>query len=168
MEAKIFETGQMTLLGFGFFGDPFSLSGAWSEQNEIGRLWNRFMAYLTEHHHQIEHITGDRVMYEVHISHEETGVTGEHEVFVGLEVDDLEEVPVELLVKVLPAVTYAVFTLRGTQIISDWTQMVLTDWMPGSGYEMAHQYSIQRYDERFKGVDHIEESVLDVYVPVKR
>jgi predicted transcriptional regulator YdeE len=126
------------------------------------------MAYLGQHHHQIRHITDDRTMYEVHISHEETGVTGEHEVFVGLEVAELEEVPVELSVKVLPAVTYAVFTLRGSQITSDWTQMILTDWMPTSNYEMAHPYSIQRYDERFKGVDHIEESVLDVYVPVKR
>jgi hypothetical protein len=48
MEPRIVETGQMTLLGFSFFGDPFRFHGGWEEENEIGRLWSRFMAYLAE------------------------------------------------------------------------------------------------------------------------
>jgi len=166
MEPTMIEKPQMMLLGLGFFGDPFKLSGGWTEENEIGRLWKRFMAYLAQHRQHIQHITTDAVAYEVHVEHEETALTGEHEVFVGLEVDKLQDVPVELSVKVLPPTTYAVFTLEGEQITSDWHKMIY-EWMSRSGYQSAHAYSVQRYDERFKDVQHIDESVLEVYVPVK-
>jgi hypothetical protein len=85
MEPRIIEKPQMILLGFNFFGDPFKISGGWTEENEIGRLWQRFMAYLAKHRPRIKHIKTDAVMYEVHVEHEETALTGEHEVFVGNE-----------------------------------------------------------------------------------
>ena len=167
MEPRVIEKGQMLLLGFSFFGDPFRISGGWTEENEIGRLWNRFIAYLTAHRHCIQHVKTDAVMYEVHIQHKETPGTGEYEVFVGIEVEKLEGVPVEISVKILPPLAYAVFTLQGEQITSDWQKMIV-DWMLRSGYESAYSYGLQRYDERFKGLDRIEESVLEVYVPVRR
>ena len=167
MEPSIIDKGQIMLLGFSFFGDPFRFSGGWSEENEIGRLWNRFMAYYGQHGARMKHVTSDQAMYEVHIQHQETETTGEYEVFVGLEVEALENVPVEMTVKILPAVSYAVFTLRGEQITSDWHKMIYQDWMAGSGYQSAHDYGFQRYDQRFKGLDRIQDSVLDVYVPVK-
>jgi predicted transcriptional regulator YdeE len=77
-------------------------------------------------------------------------------------------VPVELLVKVLPPTQYAVFTLHGEEITSDWPRRIYQEWLPGSGYEPTHQYNFQYYDERFKGIDKINESTIDVYVPVKR
>jgi AraC family transcriptional regulator len=167
MEPTIIEQRQMMLLGFSFFGDPFKISGGWTEENEIGRLWKRFMAYFVQHRPRIKHVVTDEVMYEVHIEHEETAQTGEFEVFVGLEVEELEDVPVEMTLKILPPTTYAVFTLVGEQITSDWNMMI-HEWMSRSGYQSAHPYGFQRYDERFKGVEHIDESILDVYVPVKR
>ena len=74
--------------------------------------------------------------------------------------------PVELLVKVLPPATYAVFTMRGQQIISDWHHAIYHQWLPQSGYQIAGGYSFQFYDHRFKGLDNVDESVLDVYMPV--
>ena len=168
MEPTLVEKRQMVLLGFSFFGDPFSISAGWTEENEIGRLWKRFMAYFAERRHRIKHVKSDEVLYEVHVQHEETALTGEFEVFVGLEVKELEDVPVEMSVKILPPATYAVFTLYGKQIASDWPRMIYAEWMPSSGYQSAYSYSFQRYDKRFKGVQHIDESTLDVYVPVKR
>jgi predicted transcriptional regulator YdeE len=67
----------------------------------------------------------------------------------------------------LPACKYAVFTFRGEEIAGDWSAAIYADWMPGSGYEQAHPYSFQLYDHRFKGVDSLADSVLDVYVPIK-
>jgi AraC family transcriptional regulator len=165
MEPKLVEMGQMTLLGFGFFGDPFRFSGGWTEENEIGRTWSRFMAYWEENREHIRHVISHDVMYEIHVEHYETAQTGEFEVFCGVEVQRLEDVPVELTCKVLPATTYAVFALRGEQITSDWNKLV-AEWMSRSGYQRAYLYGFQRYDERFKGLDQIEESVLDVYLPV--
>jgi AraC family transcriptional regulator len=167
MEPTIVELPQIVLLGYSFFGDPFKLSAGWTEENEIGRLWMRFMAFLAENGQRIKHVSEDQVAYEVHIYDEETQRTGEFEVFVGTGVERLEDVPLELSAKILPPATYAVFSLQGEQITSDWALVILTEWMPQSGYESDHGYSIQRYDERFKGLDRLEESVLEVLIPVR-
>jgi len=167
MQVRFIEKEQMLLGGFGFFGDPFRVSSGWTEENEIGRLWQRYMSYLGTHPDSLPHVIEHGVAYEVHIQHEETPRTGEYEVFVGMEVGTLTDLPVELSVKVLPAVTYAVFTLRGEQITSDWQTMLGEEWLPNSGFESDFNYGLQRYDERFKGVGNIEESMLELYVPVK-
>jgi predicted transcriptional regulator YdeE len=168
MKPTVVEKQQMTLLGLGFFGDPFRLSAGWTEDNEIGRLWKRFMAYLGDQGRQIKHVVSDSVAYEVHIYHEETPRTGEFEVFVGVEVSRLEGMPLEMSGKILPPATYAVFTLEGEQIVSDWPLLISSEWLPEAGYKADHSHSIQRYDERFKGVQRIDESVLDVYIPLAR
>jgi AraC family transcriptional regulator len=163
----IIEKGSIILVGFSFFGDPFSTSAEWTEENEIGRLWHRFMAYLMKNQDCIKHIIDNELAYEVHVEHEETKSKGYSEVFVGMEVEQLEDLPVEVLTKILPPTTYAVFTLKGQQISSDWPKMI-GQWMSGAGYQQAYKYGFQLYDQRFKGVDKIEESELDVYVPVER
>ena len=56
MGPKIIDGGQIILVGFNFFGDPFKLSGGWTEENEIGRLWQRFMAYFAQQRQRIKHI----------------------------------------------------------------------------------------------------------------
>jgi predicted transcriptional regulator YdeE len=168
MEVKVIEKDQMLLVGLSFFGDPFKSSAGWTEENEIGRLWVRFMTFLESQGARIQHIKEHEVSYEVHIEHPETQEKGEYEVFVGLEVAQLKDLPVELLVKVLPPTSYAEFTLTGEEITSDWHQMIHRDWLPESGYRIAYDYAIERYGERFKGLDRIAESVLEVYIPVAR
>jgi predicted transcriptional regulator YdeE len=59
-----------------------------------------------------------------------------------------------------------VFTLRGEQITSDWSRMI-DDWMLDAGYSSAYPYGFQLYDQRFKGLDDLEASELDVYFPIK-
>jgi len=167
MEPRIVEQGRMLLAGFSFFGDPFAESGGWTEENEIGRLWSRLMAYLQAHGARIPHIAEQEVMYEVHVADQEAMARGHFQVFAGLRVDALEDLPPELLVKVLPAATYAVFTLRGAEIASDWSGW-MGEWLAASPYEQAYPYGFQRYDRRFKGMDQIEDSVLEAWVPVRR
>ncbi len=163
---RILEKPGILLVGVSFFGDPFSINAEWSEENEIGRLWNRLFAYMRKHPHSIKHVANSKIAYEVHVEHEETTLKGYFEVFVGVEVTQLEEVPIELLVKILPASTYAVFTLRGQQILSDWSREIYQHWLPGSGYRCAYPYAFQLYDERFQGLDHLDQSVLDLYIPL--
>jgi len=167
MEPTILEKGQMILVGFSFFGDPFRISEGWTEENEIGRLWQRFIAYLTDHRDRLKHVADDQVCYELHVYNEETMSKGIFEVFVGLQVEKLEDVPADLLAKMLPPAKYAVFTLKGKQITSDWPK-IIQEWLLGSGYRQAHAYGFQMYDERFKGLENVEESTLDVYVPIEK
>jgi len=167
MEPTIVEKDQIILMGVNFFGDPFTMAG-WTEENEIGRLWKRLEAFLTQQADRIKNTKNPGVGYEVWSSDEETAAKGLFDIFVGMEIEGLDDVPVELLVKVLPPTQYAVFTLRGGEITSDWPRLVYQEWLPNAGYEPAYQYNFQYYDERFKGIDQIDESTIDVYVPVKR
>lgn len=158
----------MFLVGFSFFGDPFSESGGWTEENEIGRLWQRFMTYCEHHQDRVKQYTDDQAAYEVHIEHEHTMTRGHLEVFVGMEIGQCVDIPFELLVKVLPATTYAIFTLCGEEIVSDWPRWIYLEWLPQSGYKVAYNYHLQLYDRRFKGLDRLEESEIEVYVPITK
>jgi len=166
MEPTLVEKDQIILMGVNFFGDPFTMTG-WTEENEIGRLWKRLEAFLAQHAALMESVKNPGVGYEVWSSDEETAAKGLFDIFAGVEIDNLDDVPVELLVKVLPPTQYAVFTLQGEEITSDWSRSIYQEWLPNSGYESAYQYNFQYYDERFKGIDKIAESAIDVYVPVK-
>jgi predicted transcriptional regulator YdeE len=166
-EPQFVERDRVLLAGLGFFGDPFGPSGGWTEENEIGRLWSRFMAHMRERGGELRGVHAPHVGYEVHIEHAETASTGHVEVFVGVEVVSVEGVPVELAVKVLPPATYAVFTLRGEEIVSDWPRAIYNEWMPEAGYEPAAPFMFELYDERFAGMDDLEGSEIDVYVPVR-
>jgi len=164
MNPKIVTEKERLVVGMSFYGDPFSQAFGWSEDNEIGLLWKRFMAFDLA---RIQHRTALDTFLEIHIETPETAAKGVFEVFVGVRVDRLEDVPVECVVKVLPAAQYAVFTLEGQDIVSDWSN-ALRDWLSSSGYKRSLKYFVQSYDSRFKGMDKIDESVLDAYIPIKR
>ena len=126
------------------------------------------MTFWEQNHKRFPHLFSQDVTYEAHVRHSEAARKEAFEVLVGVEVEKLEGVPLELVIKLLPPSTYAGFTLRGDQITADWDQTILTGWMARTGYEPAHPFSLQRYDERFKGLNRIEESVLELYVPIRR
>ena len=165
MQPLITQKPEMLLVGMSFYGDPFSTHGGWEGENEIGRVWTRLMKFLEQNPDGIHSVTQPGVFYEVHIYNQETPTKGVFEVFVGVQIDQLQEVPVDLLVKVLPASQYAVFTLEGEEISSDWYQSI-DQWIAEAGYQRANSFFFQYYDQRFKGVDRIEESILDIYMPV--
>jgi len=83
-----------------------------------------------------------------------------------LNLPELTGLPLEMTAKVLPATKYACLTLKGSAIMGDWESELLT-WIEENGYKEAHPYHFQLYDERFKGMERIEESILNVYIPVE-
>lgn len=167
-EPVLVECERMWLVGLSFYGDPFATSAGWTEENEIGRLWSRLGALLQHHAEALTpHMVPGR-SYEVHLADQDAIAKGEFEVCVGVEVRDLDVVPLEMVVKVLPATTYAVFTLRGQEIVADWERIIESGWATAAGYRRAHPYNIQAYDERFVGLDRLDESVIEVMIPVER
>ena len=118
MEPTIVEKGQIILVGFSFYGDPFAESGGWTEENEIGRLWRRFEAFMIGNAGRIKHVKDSLVGYEIHIWSEETATKGHADVFAGIEVEKLEDVPMEILVKILPPTTYAVWIHAAAELLN--------------------------------------------------
>ncbi|MFP4016473.1 MAG: GyrI-like domain-containing protein [Halanaerobiales bacterium] len=168
MKAKIVYEESMFLIGMGFYGDPFSTHSGWDEENEIGRLWSRFSTFLEKNPEKIKNRVKEDVALEIFFTTEETMSTGMFEVFVGVIVDKIEKIPLQCVLKQLPAGNYAVFTLKGNEITADWQHQIYDITLPELGYESSCNYNIQYYDQRFKGLDNIEESELDVYIPVKK
>jgi predicted transcriptional regulator YdeE len=167
MQPEIIKKDQIYLAGMSFYGDPFDTSNAWTEENQIGRLWQRFMDYLKS---QGPHLSSHFIpgaSYELHLYGPETEETGVFEVFVGLGMKNLAYLPLDLVGKVLPAATYAVFTLQGRAIMTDWDREI-ADWLEGSDYQDAYPFNFQYYDARFVGLDRIEDSTLDVYLPIEK
>jgi predicted transcriptional regulator YdeE len=166
MEPKIVQSGEIMLAGMVFYGDPFAVGGGWSEGNEIGKLWTRFNAFWDKHQASIRHVADPNVGYEVHIEPEEYAETQNFYVMVGVEISEIEALPMELSVKVLPAGAYALFTLRGSEITSNWPEAIYQKWLPGSGYQERAKFTVERYDgTRFKGMDD-PQSELDILVPI--
>jgi len=167
VEPKIISEESLLLVGLSFYGDPFNRASGWSEENEIGLLWKRLMGLIMSKPGIIKHQKKSDVFLEVHIQTDETEEKGIFEIFVGTAVEKIEDVPIELVVKQLPASRYAVFTLKGNEITSDYEKIILHEWLPSSGYEAHEKFGFQYYDSRFRGMDNIEESEIDVYVPVR-
>jgi len=166
MQAYITKQPEMYVAGMSFYGDPFRTHGGWSEENEIGRVWARFMTYFEKNKQKLQTIPPPDIFYEIHIYDDETIVKGVFEVFVGTRIKTLEGVPLELLIKTLPASEYARFTFEGQAISEDW-YLAVDQWIAKASYQRANPFFFQYYDDRFKGVDKIEDSILDVYIPVE-
>ncbi len=167
MQTEIIHKDRIYLAGLSFFGDPFDTSNPWTEENQIGRLWQRFMDYLSSHAAALGDHFIPGASYELHLYGPETEETGQFEVFVGMAMDDLAHLPLGLVGRALPAVTYAVFTLKGRAIVEDWDRDIAA-WLDENGYEEAYLYNFQYYDSRFLGLGRVDDSALDVYVPIKK
>jgi AraC family transcriptional regulator len=167
MKPEVVHKNEIYIAGYGFYGDPFNSSSAWTEENEIGRLWKRFEVFCADRMGELPSSAVHDLGYEVHIWNEETFTTGHYEVFVGFELREIAPVPVDLSIKILPPNRYAVFTLSGSIIVEDWTSRMSSEWLPENGLRQIGNYSFNLYDDRFKGMDRIDESEMMVYVPVE-
>ncbi|MFX0124153.1 MAG: GyrI-like domain-containing protein [Candidatus Hodarchaeota archaeon] len=168
IEPVILENKIFKLLGCVFYGDPFHEAEEWSYENEIGKLWNRFMTLYHKYASLMKKICVDsNIAYELHLEPEEYMKTRNYYVLVGVEVDTIAEVPLEMFVKVLPKLNYVVFTTTLENKLERGGYIYKT-WLPEKGYEQIFPYLIQMYDQkRYKGLEH-PESEIDWYIPVKK
>lgn len=166
MKIDLVNLDYLLLGGMSFYGDPISTKGGWEEENEIGKTWKRFMEFIAENPVRPYSVQGHYV-YEVHVYNHETPTKGYFEVFVGEEVNS-KELPIALGSKFIDSSEYLKITLVGKEIISDWWKKLDTEIIPSRSLRRNHNYIIQAYDERFKGMDNIEDSEIDAFIPVGR
>lgn len=85
----------------------------------------------------------------------------------GAAVEQLSEIPAEMVAKTVPALTCAVFTHRGPVMkLGETYACAYQTWLPASGYELAAPFDFERYDSRFD--PNSDTSELDIYIPVRR
>jgi predicted transcriptional regulator YdeE len=169
MDVEVIKRKPMKLAGMSYHG-PMKGEG-WSKDNPIGQLWTRFIDFWNAKVSLLEgKMINKDTHYEVHVWNKEVfDETGIFHTFVGVEVDDIDGLPVELEGKCLPAKRYAKVTVRGEEIKtweSEWAEVLPEDKYKVAKYD-GMEYLIQCYDERFKGLDKMGESEMDILVPIE-
>lgn len=167
MKPEIINLGPMKIAGFSFYGDPVATHGGWTEENEIGVLWNRFKVFLKKNEMNVDTYLISQFGYELHIWNDETQKTGHYEVFVGKETKNPDKVPIDLVLKNLPLQKYALFEVAGPDINRDIFAKVLLEWLPAADLKQVGHYMINRYDQRYKGLEYLNESVFEILFPIE-
>ena len=148
---KIIEKSTMTLVGIvGCAADVRDI--------DISGLWQRF----TKQEQLIKHVVGD-IGYELHIEEEQQPRL--HLCLVGFEVSQIDDMPIEYFIKVLPPCKYARFTHRFKDGDYGDAFVAAYGWLENSLYQAAYPYDIQAYDERFKGAED-PESLIEILIPI--
>ncbi|MEF8832632.1 MAG: GyrI-like domain-containing protein [Candidatus Thermoplasmatota archaeon] len=171
MEYEIVEKEKMNLVGLNYHGSITENGVAFEEKVE--GLWRRLSEFCMNRWDSIEKsIINPQLSYEIQVwNEEELEESGKMNVFVGVEFKDLESFPVQLVGKVLPSGKYLSFDLEGEEI-HGWEEYLLQEWFPESDYWLRsfddQLFHIQCFHEnKFKGIENIEESELKVLVPVE-
>ena len=166
MELKIIEKEEMKLVGVVYYGKL--KEEGWIETNAIGLTWQRYGKITKKVWDLIkDQVKDEKTEYEIHLwNDEEFKESEQFKVFIGTEVEKLENIPVEFDCLVIPAAKYAVYTAKGKSIHATQTDKVI----PKSKYPRKKvrelQWEIQVYDKRWKN-DDIDSSELDFMVPIE-
>ena len=160
MEPRIVKKDAIKMIGLMYFGD--------NKNWEIPKIWEEFMPLMKTVPNSLQ----ANEAYGLCFYTETTSKTGLFYYLAGLRVSSLEEIPIRLVGKTLPASEYAVFTHKGSLIgksntVKDTYKYAYGTWLPNSPYVNAYDYDFEFYDERFKGNDN-PESEIDVYIPVRK
>lgn len=134
-------------------------TGASVQDLDIASLWTRFIEHENEIKRKIE-----GVGYELHI--EEEAEPTMHFCLVGVEVEKIKKMPLELFAKVIPAGEYAVFTHQFSEGNFGEAFKAVYAWIDTSEFNPAYPFDIQCYDERYKGPSD-PTSIIEILVPVK-
>lgn len=171
MEHEFVEKEKMYLVGLQYYGTI--KPGGISIEGEIEKLWSRFAEFCQNKWRTVEDkVVDPDLSYEIQIwDEEELKKEGKLSIFVGVEFEDLDEIPLELSGKVLPSGKYISFKLKGEEI-KTWEEDILQDWFPRDDYWIrsfgGYLFHAQCFHEdKFKGVENLEESELRVLVPVE-
>lgn len=119
------------------------------EKGEIGQLWERF----TPKSAAIRNVADHGLAYGVCFN-DDRSVDPNFCYLACMEVTDLDDIPVDMVGKTLPANTYAVFTHHGSlgggsEKLAATYRHIYGTWLPNSGYELAASYDFEAYDEDF-------------------
>ena len=165
-EPIITEKIVLRLSGMVYYGNPVHTHEGWNVENEIGKLWYRFMKACMENPDIVKEYTVEpKIAYEAHIAY--AGEPNkEYHIFVGIETKTPIQDPIEFFFKEFPLTKYAVFTAKGKDM-AEQMEEIYTEWLPNSPYVESYPMMIQRYDQdKFKGLED-ESSEIDFMIPIK-
>lgn len=164
MEPKIMKRDAIKLIGVMYYGD--------NKNWEIPKIWEEFLPLMNT----IPNSLPVHEAYGVCFYMESFTKNGLFYYLAGCPVSSLEEIPIAMVGKTLPASEYAVFTHKGPLVgkgssIRDTYTYAYGTWLPKSPYVSAYAFDFEFYDERFKTESSNclddKESEIDICIPIK-
>lgn len=141
-----------------FMAVGLSYHGA-NENGEIGLLWGDFMSRITE----VEHTAGKMETFGLCYSADENG---NFEYVACIEVNQVNQVPQDMVIRFVPECTYAVFTHIGlVTTLGETYDYILNTWFPQSDYVIGDGPDFELYTEEFFPDN--EKARMYIYFPVK-
>lgn len=166
MKSKVV-TKKLIIMGLDFYGDPFSIAGEWSQDNSIGLLWKMFHKRLQKSVYKSNTNVDHSLYCELHQFDEDFKLNGHYGLMVGVGLKALDEIPSDFVMKTLAENTYLELELQGHDITSDYYELAKECLLDYPEYQVDPSYMIQLYDDRFKGMDRVEESIITAWLPLK-
>ena len=141
--------------------EAFSVVGisirAHIDKHDIPQLW----AQLGSRVREIPHLVQPGVAYGLSTSFDPE--TGEFEYVAGFGVEQVEDLPEGMGSWDVPAATYAAFTCT-LPTMPEAYKYAYETWLPESGYQRAHAYEFELYDEAFDNQN--PDSEFAFYIPI--
>ncbi len=156
MEPVIREIGELKLVGIKHFG----------VDKDIPEVWEKMGPYYGNIKYQAKPEVGIEYSYGDPAKND-----GKYWIMAASLVEKIEDVPDGLESAVIPAQKYAVFTHKGViGTIGKTFVYIYKEWLPNSKLELASDFNLQWYDERFtvKGeMGQSEDCEVDILIPIK-
>jgi AraC family transcriptional regulator len=166
MTPRITDKRRIILVGMDFLGNPTENAGGWTAENAVGQLWSRYTRIFESKKEHVRHrVPGGG--YEVWVDFEGEKDARSKYIFVGSEVERIEDLPLEFVAKTLPETRYAVFTMKMAEIEAGGLGTLWSKWLPDTGLKTSFNFMIEYYDpHRFTGMDN-PDSEVDFMIPVQ-
>ena len=154
MEPEIINNSKMYLVGV-------IESGKNLNDINIRELWEKFQKLEEQINHEIPGIR-----YEVHIE-DNNSKPIRHFCFIGVEIEKIEDIPIEMFVKEIPSGNYLTFTHKFKDGGFKTAFEKIYNWLKNSEYKSAYPFDIQSYDPSYKGPKD-PESEVEILIPIKK
>ena len=155
MKPEILTLNKMALVGMIYYGD--------NAQGEIKDLWTKLGPRMKE-------IKGKKgwCAYGLCIEPDDYEKTGLFQYVACVEVENLDEIPMDMVGKIVPANTYAVFTHKGpVSGLRNTYENIFGNWINQADVEVIPGFDFELYDDRFTSPDD-PNSEIDIYIPIQR
>ncbi|CAN5664797.1 hypothetical protein BH10BAC5_BH10BAC5_28750 [soil metagenome] len=134
-----------------------------NENNEIVVLWDKFIPRMSE----IKNVSERGNSFGVYSPIGETDYEKQFDYIACLEVNEIEDIPNNMVSVEIPEGKYAVFTHRGSvKNMMEMDDYIFKKWMKETELKVDEdRYDFELYNENFKG--EADDSEIYFYIPIK-
>ncbi len=157
MNVEIIEKEKKLLAGFSVFSDNLN-----DEFTEIIEVFNN-------NKDLIENSVNSEILYGIESYTKETDEIEKWHYFIGLEIDQIENINPIFNIKKIPKSLYAKMIYKGSlSNIDDAYNFLYENWLPNSEYKLKHPIDIEIFDLNTYFDYENKSNTIEILIPIKK